>query len=64
MKSVGVIKVAKRRENDEYVLRANNKTKAVWHVINKEVGKLWKYDKKIELNDGTQYQIHRMWQVW
>jgi hypothetical protein len=26
----------------------------VWHVINKEIGKSWKYDKKIELNDGTQ----------
>jgi hypothetical protein len=37
----------------KYVLRANNKTKALWNVINKEVGKSWKYDK-IELNDGTQ----------
>jgi hypothetical protein len=26
----------------------------MWHVINKEVGKSWKCDKKIELNDGTQ----------
>jgi hypothetical protein len=48
-----VIKEAKIGENDKYVLRANNKTKAIWHVINKEVGKSWKYDKKIELNDGT-----------
>jgi hypothetical protein len=26
----------------------------MWHVINKEVGKSWKYDNKIELNNGTQ----------
>jgi hypothetical protein len=49
-----VIKKAKRRENDKYIFRANNKTKAVWYVINKEVGKSWKYDKKIELKDGSQ----------
>jgi hypothetical protein len=49
-----VIKEAKRRDNEKYVLRANNKTKVMWHVINKEVGKSWKYDKKIELNDRTQ----------
>lgn len=41
------IKEAKRRENDKYVLRANNKTKAIWHVINKEVGRSWKYDRKL-----------------
>jgi hypothetical protein len=50
---IRVIKEAKRNENDKYVLRAINKSKATWHVINKEVGKSWKYDK-IELNDGTQ----------
>jgi hypothetical protein len=55
-----VIKEAKR--NDKYVSRANNKTKTTWHVINKEVGKSWKYEK-IELSDGTQHKIHRMWQV-
>jgi hypothetical protein len=49
-----VIKEAKRRDNDKFVLRANNKTKAVWHVIIKEVGRSWKYEKKIELNNGTQ----------
>jgi hypothetical protein len=48
-----IIQEAERRENDMYVLRANKKTKVMWHVINKEVGKSWKYDKKSELNDGT-----------
>jgi hypothetical protein len=40
-------------ENHKYVLRVKNKTKAMWHAINKEAGKSWNYDKKIELNDGT-----------
>jgi hypothetical protein len=40
-------------DNDKYVLRAKNKTKAMWHVINKEVGKSLKHDKKIELHVGT-----------
>jgi hypothetical protein len=47
-----VIKEAKRIDN-KYVLRAKNKTKAMWHVINKEVGKSLKHDKKIELHVGT-----------
>jgi hypothetical protein len=59
-----VIEKAKRRENDKYSFRGNNEAKVMWHVINKEVGKSWKYDKKIELNDGTQIiSNHRMWQV-
>jgi hypothetical protein len=49
-----VIKETKRRDNDMYVLRANNHTKAMWQVINKEVGKSRNHDKKIELNDGIQ----------
>jgi hypothetical protein len=48
-----VIKEAKRRENDRYVLRAKNKTKAMWHIINKEVGKSLQFDKKIELNNRS-----------
>jgi hypothetical protein len=34
-----VIKEAKRRENDRSLSRATNKSKAVWKVINKELGK-------------------------
>jgi hypothetical protein len=48
-----VIKEAKRIDNDKYVLRAKNKTEAMWHVINKEVGKSLKHDKEIELHVGT-----------
>jgi hypothetical protein len=34
-----VIKEAKQRENDRFLSRAVNKSKAVWKVINKELGK-------------------------
>ena len=34
-----VIREAKRRENDEYVLHENHKSKAVWQIINKETGR-------------------------
>jgi hypothetical protein len=34
-----VIREAKRRENDNYILRAKNKSKAIWQVIHKEIGK-------------------------
>ena len=31
-----VVKEAKRRENDNFLLNANNKSKAAWQIINKE----------------------------
>jgi len=33
-----VIREAKRRENDKYILHANDRSKAVWQIINKENG--------------------------
>jgi prephenate dehydratase len=44
-----VIREAKKRENDKYVLNAKNKTKAMWQIINKEIGKSPQYKQKIEL---------------
>jgi hypothetical protein len=44
-----VIKEAKRREKDRYVLRAKNRTKAMWHIINKEARKSLQFDQKIVL---------------
>jgi hypothetical protein len=35
-----VIKEAKRIDNDKYILRAVNKTKAMWQVINKRSAEL------------------------
>jgi hypothetical protein len=43
----GVIKVAKKIENDKYVSRSPNNMKGTWHLINKEVGKPSKGGKKI-----------------
>jgi hypothetical protein len=41
-----------RESSKKYVLRAKNKTKAMWHVINKEVGKSLKHDKKLNYTLG------------
>jgi hypothetical protein len=49
-----VIREAKSRENDRYVLNAKNKTKAMWQTINKEAGKLFQFEQKIELNSGIE----------
>jgi hypothetical protein len=48
-----VIREAKRRENSRYILNANNKTKAVLQIINKEIGKSTVNNKKIEINGGS-----------
>jgi hypothetical protein len=47
-----VIREAKRRENDNYILHAKNKSKAIWRVIHKEIGKTssQKQDIKIVRN--------------
>jgi exonuclease III len=44
-----VIREAKRRENDNYISQAKNKSKAIWQVIHKEIGKtpLQKLDIKL-----------------
>jgi hypothetical protein len=46
------LREAKRRENDKYFLNAKNKSKAVWQVINKGIGKtpLNKHDITINWN--------------
>ena len=47
-----VIREAKRRENDNYIMRAKNKSKAIWQVIQKETGRTssQKQDIKIVRN--------------
>jgi hypothetical protein len=47
-----VIREAKRRENDKYILHVKNGSRAVWWIINKETGKasLNKQDIKIIRN--------------
>ena len=44
-----VLKEAKQRDNDRYVTRASNKTKAMWQLINKKIGRTKEDDNKLEL---------------
>jgi hypothetical protein len=50
----GVIKEAKKIVNHKYVSRAQNKMKAMWLLINEEVGKSLKCDKKTEFSSCTE----------
>jgi light-regulated signal transduction histidine kinase (bacteriophytochrome) len=47
-----VIQEAKRMENNKYISRATNKSKAAWQVINKQLGKSSVNNKNIELTWG------------
>jgi hypothetical protein len=40
-----VIREAKRRENDKYILHANHKSKAILQIISKETGELSQINK-------------------
>jgi hypothetical protein len=44
-----VIREAKRRENDKYILHSNNKSKAVWQIINKETGRTFSNKQDIKI---------------
>ena len=44
-----VIRGAKKRVNVPYVANAQNKTKAMWQIMSKEIGKSPQYKQKIEL---------------
>ena len=48
-----VLKEAKKRDNDRYVTEAANKTKAMWQLINRKIGKIQDDDHKLELRLGN-----------
>ena len=48
-----VLKEAKKRDNDRYVTEAANKTKAMWQLINRKIGKIQEDDHKLELRLGN-----------
>jgi hypothetical protein len=52
-----VIQEAKRRENNNYISSAKNKSKAAWQVISKELGKSF-INKNIELRWGRNKISH------
>jgi hypothetical protein len=47
------LKEAKKRENDRLIGKYSNKTKKIWQIINKQVGKCSTTNKKIELMTAT-----------
>lgn len=53
-----VLKEAKRKDNDRFILTAQNKTKATWQVIDRETGKDTPVGRKIELNSGKDRILH------
>ena len=48
-----VIKEAKKRENDRFILQATNKPKAMWQIINKELGKSTTKRQDLSINMGS-----------
>ena len=58
-----VLKEAQKRENDSYIENVTNKTKKIWQLISKQVGKCPFLDKKIELKTETGIATHpQKWQ--
>jgi len=55
-----VIREAKRRDNDRYVTEASNSTKAIWQVINKQIGKSQDEDYKFELKVDNNIMLKPM----
>ena len=49
-----VLREAKRRENDKYILHANHKSKAVWQIINKETGRTSSNKQDIKITGNSE----------
>jgi hypothetical protein len=48
-----VLKEAKKRENDRYVIESTNRPKAMWRLINREIGNAPKNEQKLVLKVGN-----------
>ena len=60
---MSVLKEAQKRKNDRYIEKVINKTKKIWPLISKQVGKYSSLDKKIELKRETGIVTHpQKWQ--
>jgi hypothetical protein len=53
-----ILKQAKKRDNDRYVTEASNKIKAMWQLINKQIGKTQEEVKNFELRVGNNLVIN------
>ena len=48
-----VLKEAKKGDNDRYVIESMDRTKTMWQLINREIGKAPENDHKLELRIGN-----------
>ncbi|PNF13688.1 hypothetical protein B7P43_G15271 [Cryptotermes secundus] len=53
-----IIKEAKKRENDRHIANAKNKTRAMWQIVNKELGNNMQRELGIELKCGTRKEAN------
>jgi len=49
----GILREAKMRDNDRYVLETKDKTKAMWQSINRGIGKVSSNDLRSDLKIGN-----------
>jgi hypothetical protein len=49
-----VIREVKRKKIDKYILHANHKSKAVWHIINKETGRTFSNKQVIKIISNSE----------
>jgi hypothetical protein len=47
-----IVKEAKKRDNDRFIIESKDRTKAMWQLINKEIGKTQEKDYRLELRIG------------
>jgi hypothetical protein len=48
-----VLREAKKRDNDRYVTESADKPKAMWRLINREIGRATENEQKLELKVGN-----------
>jgi hypothetical protein len=48
-----VVREAEKRDNDRYVIESVNKTKVMWHLVNREIGKAPENEQNFELRIGS-----------
>jgi len=48
-----VLREAKKRENDSYVIESTDRMKTMWRLINREIGKAPKNEEKLEMRIGN-----------
>jgi len=53
-----VLREAKKQENDRYVRESTNRMKAMWRLINREIGKAPEYEDKLELKIGNNLTLN------